>query len=82
MRQCITDNGIHVVSTSQPSDRYWLFQGVESALFVDLAIALVTFSIWWVRRRLRYESPFLFAARNNLSEADGPAERAPPHPGL
>jgi hypothetical protein len=53
MQQCIRDNGIHVAATFQPSDRYWLFQGIESALFVVLAIALVTFSVWWVRRRVR-----------------------------
>jgi ABC-type multidrug transport system permease subunit len=53
MQQCITRNGIHVVATFQPYDRYWLFQGIESALFIVLAIALVVFSVWWVRRRVR-----------------------------
>jgi hypothetical protein len=53
MQQCISQNGIHVVATFQPYDRYWLFQGVESALFVVLAAALVGFSLWWIRRRVR-----------------------------
>jgi hypothetical protein len=53
MHQCITQNGIHVVATFQPYDRYWLFQGIESALFVVLAIALALFAVWWVRRRVR-----------------------------
>jgi hypothetical protein len=53
MHQCIIQNGIHVVATFQPYDRYWLFQGIESALFIVLAIALALFSVWWVRRRIR-----------------------------
>lgn len=53
MQQCVTQNGIHVVTTFQPYDRYWLFQGIESALFIVLAIALALFSVWWVRRRVR-----------------------------
>jgi hypothetical protein len=53
MQQCLTQNGIHVVATFQPYDRYWLFQGIESALFIVLAIALALFSVWWVRRRVR-----------------------------
>ena len=53
MQQCLTGNGIHVVATFQPYDRYWLFQGIESALFIVLAIALALFSVWWVRRRIR-----------------------------
>ena len=53
MQQCVTQNGIHVVATFQPYDRYWLFQGIEFALFVALAIALALFSVWWVRKRVR-----------------------------
>jgi hypothetical protein len=53
MQQCLTQNGIHVVATFQPYDRYWLFQGIESALFIVLAIALALFSVWWVSRRVR-----------------------------
>jgi len=53
MQQCIIQNGIHVVATFQPYDRYWLFQGIESALFIVLAISLALFSVWWVRRRVR-----------------------------
>jgi hypothetical protein len=52
MQQCIAQNGIHVAATFQPYDRYWLFQGVESALFILLAAVLVGFSLWWIRRRM------------------------------
>ena len=34
----------------QPADRFWLFQGIETALFVALALVLV--AVWLVRRRL------------------------------
>ncbi len=36
----------------QPADRYWLFQGIESAIFLGLAAVLLGLAIWWVRRRL------------------------------
>jgi hypothetical protein len=36
----------------QPADRFWLFQGIESAIFLGLAVALLALAIWWVRRRL------------------------------
>jgi hypothetical protein len=36
----------------QSASRFWLFQGIEAALFGGLAIALLGLAIWWVRRRL------------------------------
>ena len=36
----------------QPTDRFWLFQGIESAISLGLAAALLALTIWWVRRRL------------------------------
>jgi hypothetical protein len=38
--------------TWQPADRFWLFQGIESTIFLALAAALLAFTIWWVRRRI------------------------------
>jgi hypothetical protein len=52
MQRCIHEAGIHVVAAYQPADRYWLFQGIEGALFVALALGLVFLSIWWVRNRI------------------------------
>ena len=49
---CIHNAGIHVVATLQPASRYWLFQGIEVTLFLLLAAALLTYSVWAVRRRL------------------------------
>jgi hypothetical protein len=36
----------------QPGDRFWLFQGIETAIFVALAVLLVGVSWHWVTRRL------------------------------
>jgi hypothetical protein len=35
----------------QPGSRYWLFQGVQAALLVALAVTLATLAIWLLRRR-------------------------------
>jgi hypothetical protein len=36
----------------QPADRFWLFQGIEAGIFGGLTLALVLFSIWWIRKRI------------------------------
>lgn len=36
----------------QPGDRFWLFQGIEAAIFVALAAALVVLAYYWVTRRI------------------------------
>jgi hypothetical protein len=36
----------------QPASRFWLFQGIEAGIFASLTIALVLFSIWWIRKRI------------------------------
>jgi len=43
---------VHFLTLYQPADRFWLFQGIESAVFVALAAALLGLTIWWVQRRL------------------------------
>jgi len=50
--QCTHAHGWLEYVTYQPADRFWLFQGIETAIFVSLALALVALTIWWVRRRL------------------------------
>ena len=34
-----------------PDSRFWAFQGMEAAIFLVLALALVGFAWWWVRSR-------------------------------
>ena len=36
----------------QPASRFWLFQGIETAIFAGLAVALIAFTVWWVRERV------------------------------
>ncbi|HVA91885.1 MAG TPA: hypothetical protein VNL71_18820 [Chloroflexota bacterium] len=36
----------------QPADRYWVFQGIESTLFVGMAAGLLVLAAWWIRRRI------------------------------
>ena len=50
--QCLSQLGVHTVDTFQPGSRYWLFQGIESAIFLLLAAGLVVFAIWLIRRRI------------------------------
>lgn len=40
----------HQVVTYQPADRYWAFQGIETAIFVAFALLLACLCFWWVRR--------------------------------
>ncbi len=51
VQACIQRIGLHVQATYQPGNRYWLFQGLETAIFVALALVLLGFCVWWVRRR-------------------------------
>jgi hypothetical protein len=49
--QCLAAHGFRQTVTYQPAGRFWAFQGVEAAIFVVLAAALVGFAIWWVLSR-------------------------------
>ena len=51
LQACWHEHGIKVLQTYQPADRFPLFQGIESAIFVIAAIALLGFAVWLVRRR-------------------------------
>jgi hypothetical protein len=35
----------------QPASRFWLFQGIETALFAGTAVVLILFAAWWVHER-------------------------------
>ena len=48
--QCMSAHGVVSYALYQPADRFWLFQGLESAIFVLLALALLVLTVWWVRR--------------------------------
>ena len=50
--QCIHNHGWLAFTTYQPADRFWLFQGIETAVLVAMAAGLLALAIWWVRKRL------------------------------
>jgi hypothetical protein len=50
--RCIRAHGFLNIDVFQPAGRFWLFQGVEAAVFIGLAFALFAFTIWWVRGRI------------------------------
>jgi hypothetical protein len=50
--RCIRAHGFMNVDVFQPAGRFWLFQGIETAVFTGLAVALLAFTIWWVRARI------------------------------
>jgi hypothetical protein len=50
LQDCVQRLGLQVQATYQPGDRYWQFQAIETAIFVSLALMLLGFSIWRIRR--------------------------------
>jgi hypothetical protein len=48
---CWHEHGVQLLQTYQPADRFPLFQGIETAIFVIAAIALLGLAVWLVRRR-------------------------------
>jgi hypothetical protein len=49
---CFGQHGVFASVIYQPASRFWLFQGIESAIFLVLAAALLALTTWWVRYRL------------------------------
>jgi hypothetical protein len=49
---CYNHFGLGEIVRYQPADRFWLFQGIESAIFLGLATGLLALTFWWVRYRL------------------------------
>jgi hypothetical protein len=52
LTQCIRDHGWLRYVLYQPAGRFWLFQGIESAIFFGLAALLLALAIWWVKRHI------------------------------
>jgi hypothetical protein len=48
---CLSSHGFHWLVTYQPAARYWRFQGIEAAIFVGLAAALLALAFVFVTRR-------------------------------
>jgi len=52
--QCVAKYGAGAYNQElfQPADRFWLFQGIETALFVALTVVLLVLAVHMVRRRI------------------------------
>jgi hypothetical protein len=48
---CLHEHGVQVLQAFQPADRFPLFQGIETAIFVVAAVALLGLAAWLVSRR-------------------------------
>jgi hypothetical protein len=49
---CVHAHGWLYQVTWQPDSRFWAFQGIETVIFLALALLLLALTIWWVRTRL------------------------------
>jgi hypothetical protein len=49
---CELGHGFQSRSFYQPVERFWLFQGVEAAIFLVLALALLAPAIWLARKKI------------------------------
>jgi hypothetical protein len=49
--QCMQSRGYQEAITYVPTSRYWPLQGVETGIFLALALVLAGFCFWWLGRR-------------------------------
>lgn len=50
--RCLRGHHIYNLAVYQPASRFWLFQGIEAAIFTGLAAALLVAALWWLRHRV------------------------------
>lgn len=51
---CLAEHGIVAYTTVvyHPASRFWLFQSMEAGIFAAFTVALLVFSVWWIRKRI------------------------------
>ena len=52
LASCARAHDLYNLAVYQPASRFWLFQGIETAIFGGLALALLALAVWWVRNRV------------------------------
>jgi hypothetical protein len=52
LEACFGQHGVFASVVYQPASRFWLFQGIESAIFLVPALALLALTAWWVSSRV------------------------------
>jgi hypothetical protein len=50
--QCVTRHGFQDKYMYQPADRFWLFQAIESGIYILMSIILLTLTFWWTKYRI------------------------------
>jgi hypothetical protein len=50
--RCLRAHHVLNVAVYQPASRFWLFQGIETAIFAGAAAALLLAAVWWLRHRV------------------------------
>jgi hypothetical protein len=50
--QCFRDHDLYMTTIYQPASRFWIFQGIESAIFLGMAAILLGITFYWVTRRI------------------------------
>jgi hypothetical protein len=48
---CLASHGYRQLDSYQPASRFWAFQGIESTIFLGLALILLAMTFYWVTRR-------------------------------
>jgi hypothetical protein len=51
VQACLAQHGAMQLLTYQTADRFWPFQGIESAIFLGLAAVLLALTVGWLLRR-------------------------------
>jgi hypothetical protein len=49
---CLAQHGVFNHAVYHPASRFWLFQGIEAAIFLGFALTLAGFAAWWVHNRI------------------------------
>jgi hypothetical protein len=52
IQRCLDTHHIYNIAVYQPASRFWLFEGIEAAIFAGLAAAILVAAIWWLRHRI------------------------------
>ena len=51
LQGCMRAHHVFNLAVYQPASRFWLLQGIETAIFGGLALGLLAGAVWWVRNR-------------------------------
>jgi hypothetical protein len=48
---CLAHHGGYMHAVYEPASRFWLLQGLETAIFAGIAVVLIGFAAWWTHER-------------------------------